>query len=192
MPDEPEVDGLRVLMELHDARRDTRVDSEGGIVPLEDQDRTRWDHDRIDAAVARLDAALERRRPGPYQVQAAIAACHATAPTTDATDWSEIASLYGTLATMLPSPVVELNRAVAIAMADGPVRGLRLLDEIEADGRLANYYLLPAARADLLRRLGRDTEAITSYEAARALATNAADRRFLEGRIAVLRAGGAR
>jgi RNA polymerase sigma-70 factor (ECF subfamily) len=192
MPDEPEVDGLRVLMELHDARRDTRVDSEGGIVPLEDQDRTRWDHDRIDAAVARLDAALERRRPGPYQVQAAIAACHATAPTTDATDWSEIASLYGTLATMLPSPVVELNRAVAIAMADGPVRGLRLLDEIEADGRLANYYLLPAARADLLRRLGRDTEAIASYEAARALATNAADRRFLEGRIAVLRAGGAR
>jgi RNA polymerase sigma-70 factor (ECF subfamily) len=130
-----------------------------------------------------LDAAVRRGEPGPYQVQAAIAACHATAPTAAATDWVEIAALYGELTRMTSSPVVALNRAVAIAMADGPDAGLRIVDALDADGALPGYHLLPATRADLLRRLERYDEAAASYRAALALATADADRRYLQRRL---------
>jgi RNA polymerase sigma-70 factor (ECF subfamily) len=184
MPDEPEALGLLALMLLHHARREGRVDGTGDLVPLELQDRTRWDRDEIDAGVERLDAALRRERPGPYQVQAAIAACHATATTAAETDWVEIATLYGALARMIPSPVVELNRAVAVAMADGPEAGLRLVDAIESSGALDGYHLLPATRADLLRRLDRRSEAAIAYRAALALTTSDSERRYLERRLA--------
>jgi RNA polymerase sigma-70 factor, ECF subfamily len=183
LPDEPEVQGLLSLMELHDARRAGRVDPLGDIVPLDVQDRARWDHDRIERAVARLDAALAAGRPGPYQLQAAIAACHPTAPDAAATDWAEIAALYGRLSDVVPGPVVELNRAVAVAMAEGPAAGLRLLDELVAADVLPRYHLLPAARADLLRRLERWQEAADAYGDALALVGNDAERRFLERRL---------
>jgi len=183
MPDEPEALGLLALMLLHDARRGARVDAGGDLVPLEDQDRTRWDHQTIAEAVTVLDAALRRSRPGPYQVQAAIAACHATAATAADTDWSEIAALYGELARMNPSPVVELNRAVAVAMAVGPAAGLALVDALDASGRLAGYHLLPATRADLLRRLGRRAEAAEAYRGALELAGGDAERRYLTRRL---------
>jgi len=182
MPDEPEAAGLLALMLLHDARRDGRVDEHGDLVPLEEQDRRRWDRERIDEAVALLDRALRRERPGPYQVQAAIAACHATARDAAATDWHEIAGLYRELGKMTGSPVVELNRAVAVAMADGPLAGLAIVDELEATGALASYHLLPATRADLLRRLGRNAEAADAYRAAAALATSDAEQRYLNRR----------
>ena len=150
MPDEPEALGLLALMLLHDARRAGRVDDTGALVSLEDQDRSVWDQAGIDEGVALLDAALRRREPGPYQVQAAIAACHATARDASDTDWVEIAALYRELARMVPSPVVELNRAVAVAMADGPDAGLRIVDALAASGALDGYHLLPATRADLL------------------------------------------
>jgi RNA polymerase sigma-70 factor (ECF subfamily) len=153
MPDEPEALGLLALMLLHDARRSARVDRAGDLVPLEEQDRARWDRDAISEGVDLLDAALRLGRPGPYQVQAAIAACHATAAEASATDWAQIASLYGELARVVPSPVVELNRAVAVAMAEGPAEGLAMVEELEASGNLAGYHLLPSTRADLLRRL---------------------------------------
>jgi RNA polymerase sigma-70 factor (ECF subfamily) len=184
MPDEPEALGLLALMLLHDARREGRVDAAGDLIPLETQDRARWDRDEIDEGVERLDAALRREQPGPYQVQAAIAACHATAATAAETDWVEIATLYGALARMNPSPVVELNRAVAVAMADGPEAGLRLVDEIEAGGALDGYHLLPATRADLLRRLDRREEAAIAYRAALALTTGDSERRYLQRRLA--------
>ena len=184
MPDEPEALGLLALLLLHDARRATRVDAAGELVLLEDQDRTRWDAASIAEGVDRLDAALRRGRPGPYQVQAAIAACHATALDASATDWAEIAALYGELARMVPSPVVELNRAVAVAMADGPDAGLRLVDALAESGRLPGYYLLPATRADLLRRLGRDAEAASAYRDALALAATDVERRYLARRLA--------
>ena len=184
MPDEPEVVGLLALLLLHDARRATRVDAAGELVLLEDQDRSRWDRAAIDEGVALLDAALRRNEPGPYQVQAAIAACHGAAPTAADTDWADIAALYGRLARMHPSPVVELNRAVAVAMADGPDAGLRIVDELDAAGTLAGYQHLPATRADLLRRLGRRAESATAYRAALALTTSATERRFLERRLA--------
>jgi RNA polymerase sigma-70 factor (ECF subfamily) len=183
MPDEPEATGLLVLMLLHDARQAGRVDPNGDLVPLEDQDRRLWDRDAIDAAATMLDAAVRRGEPGPYQVQAAIAACHATAPSPAATDWVEIAALYGELARMTSSPVVALNRAVAIAMADGPDAGLRIVDALDADGTLKGYHLLPATRADLLRRLERYDEAADAYRAALALATAEADRRYLARRL---------
>jgi len=182
MPDEPEAAGLLALMLLHDARRDGRVDEHGDLVPLEDQDRARWDHERIAEATALLEAALRRGEPGPYQVQAAIAACHATAPRADATDWREIAGLYRELGKMTGSPVVELNRAVAVAMADGPEAGLAIVDELEAGGALGEYHLLPATRADLLRRMGRNDEAAAAYRAAAALASTDAERRYLNRR----------
>ena len=153
MPDEPEALGLLALMLLHDARRTARVDRAGDLVPLEEQDRARWDRDAISEGIDLLDAALRLGRPGPYQVQAAIAACHATAAEASATDWAQIASLYGELARVVPSPVVELNRAVAVAMAEGPAEGLAMVEELEASGNLAGYHLLPSTRADLLRRL---------------------------------------
>jgi len=183
MPDEPEAVGLLALMLLHDARRDGRTDEAGDLVPLEDQDRTRWDAERIAEGVDLLEGVLRRRRPGPYQVQAAIAACHATALDAGATDWAEIAGLYRELLRMVPSPVVELNRAAAVAMAEGPVAALPLLDALEASGRLDGYHLLPATRADLLRRLGRSAEAASAYRAALALATSDVDRRYLTRRL---------
>jgi RNA polymerase sigma-70 factor, ECF subfamily len=184
MPDEPEALALLALMLLDTARADARVDSAGDLVPLEEQNRTRWDRATIDEGVALLDAALRRARPGPYQVQAAIAACHATAPDPAATDWAQIAALYGELARMMPTPVVELNRAVAVAMADGLEAGLVLVDALDASGALRDYHLLPATRADLLRRLGRRTEAVAAYQAALALTASEAEHRYLERRLA--------
>ena len=184
MPDEPEALGLLALMLLHDARRASRVDAAGDLVTLEDQDRGRWDRSEIEEGTGVLEAALRRGRAGPYQLQAAIAACHATAAAAAATDWAQIARLYGLLARVAPSPVVELNRAVAVAMADGPAAGLELVAAIEASGELSGYYLLPATRADLLRRLGRAGEAAASYRSARDLATTDAERRYLDRRLA--------
>jgi RNA polymerase sigma-70 factor (ECF subfamily) len=184
MPDEPEALALLALMLLDTARADARVDSAGDLVPLEEQNRTRWDRATIDEGVALLDAALRRAWPGPYQVQAAIAACHATAPDPAATDWAQIAALYGELARMMPTPVVELNRAVAVAMADGLEAGLVLVDALDASGALRDYHLLPATRADLLRRLGRRTEAVAAYQAALALTASEAEHRYLERRLA--------
>ena len=179
LPAEPEVGGLLALMLLHDSRRDTRTDETGAVVLLEDQDRSRWDRAKIAEGVALVADALRTGEPGGYAVQAAIAALHAGAPSARATDWTQIAALYGALARLHPSPVVELNRAVAVAMAEGPEHGLALLDAV----RLPGYYLLPAARADLLRRLGRRGEAAAAYREALGLVTNDAERRFLERRL---------
>ncbi|MEW2164790.1 RNA polymerase sigma factor [Streptomyces sp. NPDC007084] len=189
MPDEPEVLGLLALLLLHDARRGTRVDTAGDLVTLEDQDRTAWDRTEIDEGAALLETALRRGRPGPYQIQAAIAACHTTAPTAAATDWADIAALYGELRRFVPSPVVRLNRAVAVGMAEGADAGLALVAELEDEGDLAAYHLLPATRADLLRRAGRTEEAAGAYERALGLVENAAERRFLEKRLAECRSG---
>jgi RNA polymerase sigma-70 factor (ECF subfamily) len=182
MPEEPEPRGLLALMLLHEARRKTRI-QDGVLVPLERQDRSRWDRALIAEGVAVLDEALARRQAGPYQVQAAIAACHATAASMETTDWPQIAALYEQLARLAPSPVVELNRAVAIAMTDGIDAGLSLMDALVASGRLEGYYLLPAARADLLRRDGRGAEARDAYEEALRLAPTEAERRYLKGRL---------
>ena len=184
MPHEPEVHGLLALVLLHDARRAARTDAAGDLVLLEDQDRSLWNRDQTVEGLAVLDHALHHRRPGAYQVQAAIAACHATAAEPAATDWPQIALLYRELTRFAPSPVVELNRAVAVAMADGPEVGLPLLDALTSTGALANYYLLPAARADLLRRLDRREEAAAGYREALALCTTATERRFLMRRLA--------
>ncbi|MFI5698224.1 RNA polymerase sigma factor [Kribbella sp. NPDC051586] len=179
MPSEPEATGLLALMLLHDARRDTRLAEDGALVTLEQQDRTRWDHSQITEGVALLDSALDRGISGPYQVQAAIAACHATARTAADTDWPQIAALYSQLP---QTAVVALNRAVAIGMADGPAVGLRLVQEL-ADGPLAGYHLLPATRADFLRRLERWPDAQAAYQEALRLATTDAERRYLEKRL---------
>ncbi|AFT98745.1 RNA polymerase sigma factor [Nocardia brasiliensis] len=185
LPTEPEARGLLALMLLLEARRAQRTD-DGMLVTLEHQDRSGWDHALIAEGVRTLDEALAARRPGPYQVQAAIAACHATAPDAAATDWPQIAALYGELARLAPSPVVDLNRAVAVAMADDIPAGLALIEEIDASGRLDGYYLLPAARADLLRRDGRAAEAAIAYEAALKLAPTSAERRYLADRLRTL------
>jgi RNA polymerase sigma-70 factor, ECF subfamily len=182
MPPEPEPRGLLALMLLHEARRTTRTE-DGVLVTLEHQDRSRWDRTLIAEGVETLDQALAMRRTGPYQVQAAIAACHATAPDAASTDWPQIATLYTELARLAPSPVVDLNRAVAVAMADGIPAGLALVDEIAASGRLDEYHLLPATRADLLRRAGRTSEAKAAYEEARKLAPTESERRYLSGRL---------
>ncbi|MEU4195629.1 RNA polymerase sigma factor [Kribbella sp. NPDC026611] len=179
MPDEPEPAGLLALMLLHDARRDTRLTPDGVLVTLEDQDRTRWDCQQIAEGDELLQAALRRGAPGPYQVQAAIAACHATARTAADTDWPQIAALYAQLP---QTPVVALNRAVALGMSDGPAVGLRLLDHL-SEGPLAGYHLLAATRADFLRRLNRPAEAAASYREALAQATTDAERRYLERRL---------
>jgi RNA polymerase sigma-70 factor, ECF subfamily len=175
MPDEPEALGLLALMLLHDARREARLAPDGSIVLLAEQDRSRWSGARIDEGTRVLERALSYRAPGPYQLQAAIAALHLD----DETDWPQIAALYGRLELLAPSPVVSLNRAVAVAMADGPERGLELLDLVD----LPSYHLLHAARADLLRRLDRRDEAAASYRAALALEMNEGDRAFLERRL---------
>ncbi|MEU7884405.1 DUF6596 domain-containing protein [Microbispora bryophytorum] len=186
MPDEPEAAGLLALMLLHHARRAARLDEAGDLVVLEDQDRGRWDAGLIADGVALLDGTLRRGRPGPYQVQAAIAACHATAARPEDTDWAQIAVLYARLARLVPSPVVELNRAVAVGMAHGPAAGLALVDALRETGALAGYHLLPAARADLLRRLGRTAEAAGAYREAAGLAATDAERRYLARRLAAL------
>ena len=184
MPGEPEVRGLLALLLLHDARRETRVDDAGELVPLEDQDRRRWDASKIDEGVALLTAAMRLGRPGPYQLQAAIAACHATAASAADTDWKEIALLYDGLAELVPSAVVKLNQAVAVGMAEDPAAGLALVDRIADEGALDGYHLLPATRADLLRRLGRRAEAADAYRAALDLAPTDAERRYLGRRLA--------
>jgi RNA polymerase sigma-70 factor (ECF subfamily) len=184
LPDRPEVQGLLALLLLQHSRRDARTDAAGDLVLLEDQDRARWDHDMIDEGVGVLDRAIAHRAPGPYQLQAAIAALHAQAPRPDDTDWPQIAGLYGALASTTPSPVVELNRAVALAMADGPAAGLPLLDALAPD--LDGYHLFHAARADLLRRLDRGAESTAAYRRALELATNPAERSFLQRRLAQL------
>ncbi|GAA4980228.1 RNA polymerase sigma factor [Actinopolymorpha pittospori] len=183
MPHEPEPAGLLALMLLHEARRTTRTDDQGVLVTLENQDRSRWDQALIAEGVATLDEALTMRSAGPYQVQAAIAACHATAPDMASTDWPQIAHLYAELARLAPSPVVDLNRAVAVAMTDGVPAGLALVDELTASGRLEGYHLLPATRADLLRRADRTDEARRAYEEALELAPTEAERRYLTSRL---------
>jgi RNA polymerase sigma-70 factor (ECF subfamily) len=185
MPAEPEPRGLLALMLLNEARRGSRTE-DGVLVTLENQDRARWDRALIQEGVDVLDQALASRRSGPYQVQAAIAACHATAPDAASTDWPQIAALYAELARQAPSPVVELNRAVAVAMADGIAAGLALVDELAGSGRLDGYHLLPATRADLLRRDGRVDEARLAYEQALRLAPTEAERRYLSGRLQAL------
>jgi RNA polymerase sigma-70 factor, ECF subfamily len=184
MPDEPEALGLLSLMLLHEARRGARVDGHGDLVPLEEQDRSRWDREAIREGLSWLDRAVRRRRPGPYQVQAAIAGCHAESSSPAETDWRQIAALYRQLTLMTRSPVVELNLAVAEAMADGPEAGLARVAALEASGRLAGYHLLAATRADLLRRLGRRHEAAAAYRDAIALAGSGVEQRYLTRRLA--------
>jgi len=183
MPDEPEALGVLALMIMHDSRRPARVDGSGDLVSLEQQDRSMWDAGLIEEGTRLLEAAVRLRRPGPYQIQAAIAACHVTAPEPDSTDWVEIAALYGELARMVPSPVVELNRAVALAMAEGLEVGLRRVDALEESGHLSGYHLLHATRADLLRRMDRPAEAASEYQAALDLAGTEAERRYLARRL---------
>ena len=175
MPDEPEAHGLEALMLLHDSRRDARLAADGTLVLLEDQDRSLWDADAIAAGKLALDRALRLRRPGPYQIQAAIAALNIE----PAPDWEEIAALYERLLRTNPSPVVELNRAVAVAMRDGPEHGLALMDRLPLD----SYHLFHAARADLLRRLGRADEAREAYRRALDLTDSEPERRYLESRL---------
>lgn len=180
LPAEREARALLALMLLTDARRATRTDADGALVRLEDQDRSLWDRARITEGAGLVESALRDGPAGPYALQAAIAAVHAQAGSFGQTDWVQIAALYAALARLQPSPIVELNRAVAIAMADGPEAGLALLESIELPG----YHLLPAAKADLLRRLGRMAEAREAYRGALGLAKTVAERRFLEQRIA--------
>ena len=184
MPDEPEALGLLALMLLHDARRDARESEDGSIVLLEDQERGRWDTAQIREGAALVDGALRMARPGPYQLQAAIAALHDEAVTPSDTDWQQIVALYAALAALEPSPIVELNRAVAIAMADGPAAGLERIDALAATGILSDYPYIHSSRADLLRRLGRREEATSAYRRAIELTENAAERRYLTGRLA--------
>jgi RNA polymerase sigma-70 factor (ECF subfamily) len=188
MPDEPEALGLLALLLLHDARRGARHLPDGMPVLLADQDRARWDQAMIAEGLGLVERALRLGRPGPYQVQAAIAALHVQAVTPEATDWRQIAHLYGYLLTISPSPVVALNQAVAVAMADGPARGLAMIDHPAVAGALDDYRWLHSARADLLRRLGRPDEAAAAYARALALTTNAAERAFLTARLVAVRA----
>ena len=183
MPDEPEVIGLQALMLLHESRRDARVSKTNELVVLEEQDRTLWNREMIDEGIGLLDRALRMGRPGPYQIQAAIGAIHAEARSPNKTDWTEIAALYDRLAAVAPSPIVELNRAVAIAMADGPDRGLKIIEALEESGALRGYRLLQSAKADLLRRNGDFAEARQSYRLALDLTDNAAERTYLQRRL---------
>ncbi|MEU8845483.1 RNA polymerase sigma factor [Streptomyces sp. NPDC048564] len=178
MPDEPEVTGLLALMLLVESRRPARQDDRGELVPLPEQDRGRWDRELTAEGQSLVRRCLRLGRPGPYQIQAAIQAVHSDAPTSQATDWYQIRQLYDHLLAIAPSPVVALNRAVAVAEVDGPAPALDLVDALDLDG----YHVLHAVRADLLRRLGRHTEAVREYESALALAENPAERAYLERR----------
>jgi RNA polymerase sigma-70 factor (ECF subfamily) len=189
LPERAEAEALLALMLLHHARRDARVGPGGDVVLLENQDRSRWDTELAREGLALVERALRRGPPGSYALQAAIAGVHAQAKSAADTDWPQIASLYSLLLRVNPSPVVALNHAVAVAMADGADAGLRLVERLAASGALAGYHLLPAAHADLLRRLGRFDEAARSYREALALVGNGADRRFLEQRLAEVSAG---
>ncbi|HEU4684558.1 MAG TPA: RNA polymerase sigma factor, partial [Nitrospira sp.] len=183
---EPEVMGLLALMLLHESRRAVRTTETGDLVLLEQQDRTRWNRDCIKEGVQLVERALSSRRFGSYTLQAAIAAVHAEAPGTAETDWRQIVGLYDVLLRVEPSPVVELNRAVAVAMRDGPASGLELIDRILSRGQLRDYHLIHSARADLCRRLGKVDEARASYERALALTGQEPERRFLERKLSEL------
>jgi RNA polymerase sigma-70 factor, ECF subfamily len=183
LPDEPEVTGLLALLLLTDARRPARIGPDGDLVLLAEQDRGQWDHAMIAEGEALVEQALRRNRPGPYQIQAAIAACHSSARCAEATDWREIALLYGELIRYEPTPMVEANRAVAVAMSEGPAAGLVILDAVGADPRLARWPQLHIARAELLRQVGRRADAIAAYQAAIALEPPAPERAFLARRI---------
>jgi len=183
-PDDAEVLGLLALLLLTDARRDARTSAGGRLVLLGEQDRGSWDRGKIDEGTRVLDRAIRLRRPGPYQLQAAIAACHAAAGEASATDWPGIAALYAALARYEPTPVVHANRAVAVSMAEGPAAGLAILDELREDGQGWRWHLLHACRADLLRRLGRTAEACDAYRTALALDPPPAEREFLTARLA--------
>jgi RNA polymerase sigma-70 factor, ECF subfamily len=186
VPGHPRPSGLLALMLLQDARREARVGPDGELVLLEDQDRARWDRNYIDEGLRLVDEALRAGPPDVYALQAAIAALHARAASSRETDWAQIAALYVALHGLAPSPVVRLNHAVALAFAEGPAVGLQLLDALDAERSLEGYHLLHAARADLLRRLGRRAEAATAYRAALDLVGNEAERRFLERRLAAI------
>jgi RNA polymerase sigma-70 factor (ECF subfamily) len=183
MPAESEAMGLLALMLLHDSRRSARQDDSGELVSLEDQDRTRWDLAQIEEGRSLLVSAGRHGQAGPYQLQAAIAACHASARRAADTDWARIAALYGQLSKFVPTAIVALNRAVAVAMAYGPQAGLDLVAGIEDGGELSGYYLLPATRADLLRRLGKRTDAAAAYREALDLVATEPERRYLEKRL---------
>lgn len=183
LPNEPENLGLLALMLLHDSRRAARMDKQGRLVTLEDQDRSLWDRERIHEGVALLNKALRMRQAGVYQLQAAISAIHAEAATPAETDWHEIAGIYQELMRLAPSPIVALNHAVAVAMSDGLETGLAQIEKIGASGELEKYHLFHAARADILRRLGRRTESADAYAAALALVTNSVEQEYLRMRL---------
>jgi RNA polymerase sigma-70 factor (ECF subfamily) len=184
MPDEPEVLGLLALLLLTESRRATRTAADGSLVLLPDQDRTRWDRDLIAEGQTLVRACLRRNQPGPYQIQAAVNAVHSDAPTAADTDWGQILALYDQLLAVSPTPVVALNRAVALAEVKGPAAALAAVDDLD----LGAYHLFHSTRADLLARLGRDAEALSAYEAALTQVSNAAERVFLEGRADAVRA----
>jgi RNA polymerase sigma-70 factor (ECF subfamily) len=188
MPDEAEALGLLALMLLHDARREARVDPAGELVLLADQDRTRWNEPEIRDGIRLLDRAVRRGPPGPYRLQASIAALHAAAPAAEATDWRRIVDVYDQLMRVAPSPVVALNRAVAVAMLEGPEAGLACMDELAALGSLDGYHLFHASRADLLRRLGQAADAAAAYRRAMELTANPVERAYLAGRLAEVEA----
>jgi RNA polymerase sigma-70 factor (ECF subfamily) len=183
MPDEPENSGLLALMLLHDSRRDARVNDRGELVTLEEQDRSRWDREEIEEGLRLVEQALRLRRVGPLQLQAAIAAVHAEAQTPGETDWPQIVALYEELMRINPSPIVALNQAAAVAMSEGFEQGLMLIEKAGASGKLDDYYLFHAARADLLRRLNRLPEAATAYSRAAALTTNQVEQQYVRRRL---------
>jgi RNA polymerase sigma-70 factor (ECF subfamily) len=186
MPDEPEAEGLLALMLLHDARKITRTDSSGDLVLLEDQDRSAWDRPKISEGVEHVRTALQRGQPRPYVLQAAIAALHAEAPTFQETEWAEMVGLFDLLLRASPTPVVALNRAVALAMRDGADSGLELFEELASDPQLQSHHLFHASRGELLRRSGRRAEAAVAFRQALAMPQNQAERRYLERRLAQL------
>jgi RNA polymerase sigma-70 factor (ECF subfamily) len=190
LPDQPEVTGLLAMLLLTDARRPARIDARGDLVLLEEQDRTRWDAALVAEGESLLTQALSQGRPGPYQLHAAVAACHSTASSADATDWRQIAALYSELLRYEPSPVVEANRAVAVAMAEGPAAGLVILDTVATHPQLRRWPQLHVARAELLRRLDRRNEAADAYRLALQLEPPAPERAFIGRRLAEVTAGG--
>jgi RNA polymerase sigma-70 factor (ECF subfamily) len=184
LPQDAEARGLQALLLLQHARHAARTDDEGDLIPMEEQDRSRWDYTMIAAGLSALDTARDLGgQPGTYRLQAEIAALHAAAPTAAATDWTRVIAGYDALLRLHPSPVVALNRAVAVGLRDGPAAGLDLLEQLRSDPRLASYHLLPAAQADLLRRAGRREDAAAAYRMALTLVENAGERRFLQRRL---------